>query len=202
MELNMTCQIADALIEDVLNGKADAEGENGLREHLRHCEDCADAWHVAWQVRQTLNQCDVPEPGESYFAQATAGIMSRIRAIDPDAVAAEDSPAVASARYGPLQIRGVGLALLMALGFLVPAFRAPVVSPALAADDPHAIKAADVADAPHTLLPAANHRPVRPADRPPLLQRLRNLSALLDPRPVCRIPKRPMPSPPPLPLMT
>ena len=114
----MTCQHADALIEDVLNGEADGDGEEGLRQHLSHCGHCAEAWHVAWQVRQTLQECEVPDPGESYFEQATAGIMARIRAIDPDAAVAEGSPAVTSARYGPLQIRDVGLALLMALGLL------------------------------------------------------------------------------------
>jgi hypothetical protein len=148
--MTMTCRSADSLIEDVLNGDADADGEDELREHLSHCGTCAEAWHVAWQVRQTLNRCEVPDPGEPYFAQVTSGIMARIRAIDPDA-AVEGSPAITSARYGPLQIRGVGLALLMAFGFFVQAFRAPVVySPLPTADHPRndADRALEAANAP------------------------------------------------------
>ncbi|MBM3476873.1 MAG: hypothetical protein FJX75_26670 [Armatimonadetes bacterium] len=200
----MTCQYADALIEDVLNGEADRDGEEGLRQHLSHCGHCAEVWQVAWQVRQTLQQCEAPDPGESYFEQATVGIMARIRAIDPDAAVAEDSPAISSVRYGPLQIRGVGLALLMALGLLTQAFRPSVPYCPLAGADhkgndlPGAAAVEDaVPPSPFAVHPRADAN-----DHHPLLLRVRSLEALRRPRFLGRITERLVPSPLPQPLMT
>ncbi|MBM3500285.1 MAG: zf-HC2 domain-containing protein [Armatimonadetes bacterium] len=192
----MTCQLADALIEDVLNGEAEAEGELGLREHLRHCDACAEAWHVAWQVRQTMARCEVPDPGESYFRQATASILSRIRATGPSA-AADGSPEVVSARSGPLQIRGVGLTLLMALSFLAPAFRPAVASPVPLLPHPPMIGAVEVTEAPRTAAQLGD-RAVGANHRRPFLQRLSNALGL-DlapplPRPLARLaPSEPLP---------
>ena len=202
----MTCQYADALIEDVLNGEADGEGDEGLRQHLSHCGHCAEVWHVAWQVRQALKRCEVPDPGESYLEQATAGIMARIRAIDPDAVVAEGSPAVSSARYGPLQIRGVGLALLMALGLLTQAFQSsapycPVSGADHKGNDMPGASAVDVAEA-APANPFAVRLGADAGSHHPLLLRLRNPQALRRPRLLDRITERLIPSPSPQPLMT
>jgi hypothetical protein len=197
----MTCQVADALIEDVLNGDADGEGENGLREHLRHCADCADAWHSAWQVRQALARCEVHDPGESYFRQATASIMARIGAFESATVATESPSGVVSARYGPLQVRGLGLALLMALGFLAPALRTAVADPVRAPGDSPAVRALEVDAAPPTAPQASPHRPAA-SHRPPPISRLRNalsLDQLL--LPLCALVRPPCP-PEPLPLAT
>jgi hypothetical protein len=202
----MTCQYADALIEDVLNGEADREGEEGLRQHLGHCGHCAEVWHVAWQVRQTLQQCEAPDPGEPYFEQATAGIMARIRAIDPDAAVAEGSPAVTSARYGPLQIRGVGLALLMALGLLTQALRPSVSYGPLAGADQKAndlpgAAAVDVANAVPPS-PFAVHPRADADQHHPLLLRLRNLRDTRTPSLVDRLIRPLLPPPTPVYLTT
>lgn len=112
-------------MEDVLNGESDGESEDRLREHLSQCEECTNTWHAAWQVRHTLNRCEVLDPGEPYFEEATATIMARIEALQMEAPTAGGSPAISSARYGSLQIRGVGLVFFVALGFLLQAFRGP-----------------------------------------------------------------------------
>ena len=175
----MTCQLADSLIEDVLNGDVDAEHADGLSEHLGECERCAEAWDVAWQVRSALNRCEAPDPGEPYFHQATARIMARIRAMEAEAQVAASSPVGTSARYGPLQVRGVGLLLLVMLASLLEGFGAPA-RPSAASDRPRSeigrLPALDAADLPQTLSPtqaarnadaaprnAACHRHYRPA---------------------------------------
>lgn len=118
----MTCRKADELMENVLDGDADDESANELKEHLGDCERCADAWHAIWQVRSLLTECEVPDPGETYLQQATASIMDRISAGQTQEAPAEEPPIIGSMRYGPLSIRGVGAAFVFAVGCLFSSF--------------------------------------------------------------------------------
>ncbi len=118
----MTCRKADELMENVLDGDADDESANELKEHLGDCERCADAWHAIWQVRSLLTECEPADPGEAYFRQATASIMDRVSALHSHKAPAEESPIISSMRYGPLPVRGVGAAFVFAVGVLVSSF--------------------------------------------------------------------------------
>jgi anti-sigma factor RsiW len=118
----MTCRKADELMENVLDGEADDESTDRLKEHLGACERCADAWHAIWQVRSLLAQCETPDPGEVYFERATAAIMGRVSAMQEHKTPADEPPIISSMRYGPLPVRGVGAAFVFALGVLVGSF--------------------------------------------------------------------------------
>ena len=111
----MTCRQADQLMEEVLDGDLDGDSHEDLREHLSHCERCAEDWDAAWQVRSLLRGRESVDPGEAYFEQATANIMDRIAVLAVRTRPVEEVPVASSARYGPLSIRGVGLAFLLLL---------------------------------------------------------------------------------------
>ncbi len=116
-------------MQDVLSGDLEEDADEGLRSHMSRCEGCAQAWEAAWQVRAMLAQEQEQDPGEAYFEQATVSIMDRVSAIaasEAQPVPADEEPVVASARYGPLQIRGVGVAFIVALSFFVESVGASV----------------------------------------------------------------------------
>jgi hypothetical protein len=194
----MTCHRADRLIEDVLNGDANGEAERGLRDHLGQCETCSEAWRTAWQVRSALNRCPASDPGDSYFRLATARIMARVEALGAEVDGAEPAPAVGSARYGPLQVRGVGLLFAMLLGCLLDGVALPAARAVPAsgdrAGDLEQVPCLEAAELPQPIPPAAPAdpaspcRPLRPLHREPFqwpsLSRLSSRPSLPFPLPL------------------
>ena len=95
---------------------------------MSRCEGCAEAWQAAWEVRSMLGSAEESDPGEAYFVQATAGIMSQVSVIaasETPSKTTEDVSVVGSLRYGPLQIRGVGVALLITATLLIEGLFSP-----------------------------------------------------------------------------
>ena len=131
----MTCREATELMECIFDGDLDEDSEEGLHEHLGDCAACADSWHAYRRVRVALVDSEIFDPGEAYFEEATASIMERVTALAASQTSPpEDAPVVGSSmRYGPLGVRGVGLAFVLVLTFFLDALAsspAPACVPA------------------------------------------------------------------------
>ncbi len=123
----MTCQEARLLMDDVFDGELAEQEAEGLHRHLRRCPACVVAWHSAWRFRELLHGDEVPDPGEPYFEEATASIVTRVEVEEEFAKPAPRSAFSDPLRYGPLAIRGVAATILFGLGIY---FGVNVVAPA------------------------------------------------------------------------
>ena len=72
----MNCQIIQNHLSDYLDCEVDAELKRDIREHLFTCNDCNAAYLELQQLKNCLENCELPE----YELDALSNLYTRIEA--------------------------------------------------------------------------------------------------------------------------